>query len=643
MNEIEKLDLNSLNLKNKKIQEFKAIFPEVFSDGKIDIQALEREFGEWKEVDKERYGLTWFGKSNCIRVIQQPSIGTLRPSVADSENFNESENIFIEGDNLEVLKLLQKSYYGKVKLIYIDPPYNTSGDFIYPDNYQEGLQEYLKKTNQVDGKGLRLEANLDSDGRRHTKWLNMMYSRVKLAKNLLKQDGVILVSINDVEVANLRLLLNEIFGEENFLCQFIWNNDGNVDQQSKIKGVHEYILAYVNNSELFKAPKVIDPNIEETSKLFNDQIENSITKNGPANPPSRVVLPAGFPANFEEGSIEPRFDKFPHVHSKISVSNFALENPATLESGWSSKNLLELYIKNGCQPILDSEGKETVFALTSTGAIYVYKKRSDNQGHVLSVIRNVGTTKQNSNMLAAWGVNFSYPKPVFLIQYLVDIFTEKDSNDIVLDFFAGSGTTGHAILRANLSDGGNRKFVLVQLPEATDIPDCPTIAAITRKRLSASIKNEVAKNGGLNVANSLLGYRSFRLDSSNFSLWSGNQTSESINESLKLFAENIDQSRSSDDIFFEILLKAGFDLSSKFERLKIADKEVYSVEDNALLICLDKNLNIEVIEKMLELNPFQIICLDDGFKGDDQLKVNAVQTIKSRQENEETKTVFRVV
>ena len=324
--------------------------------------------------------------------------------------------------------------------------------------------------------------------------------------------GVLLASISDVEAASLRFILDEIFGEENFLCQFIWNNEGNVDQQSKIKGVHEYIVAYARTIEEVARPAVIDPNIEETSKLFNDQIENSITKNGPANPPSAVRLPEGFPANFEEGIIKTRTDRWPHILDEIVVKESQVQSPATIKSGWSSKNLLELFIANGCVPIQDNSGKESWFALTQTGAIYSYKQRSELQGHVLSVIRNVGTTKQNSSMLSKWGIRFSYPKPLLLLRYLVQIFTTPTSEDLVLDFFAGSGTLGHAVLEANSQDGGNRRFALVQYPEALSNE---SLFDLCKRRIECAIGQIDPNKLRMHASD---GFRTFKLDTSNIRL-----------------------------------------------------------------------------------------------------------------------------
>ena len=347
----------------------------------------------------------------------------------------------------------------------------------------------------------------------------MMYPRLKLARDLLRSDGICLVSINDIEAPALRFLLSSIFGEEQFLCQFVWNNEGNVDQQSKIKGVHEYVIAYARRIEDVATPTVIDPNIEEDSKLYNDQIENSITKNGPANPPSVVTLPVGFPATFAEGSLPARDGVWPEILDEVLVEESALIAPARLRSGWSSRNLLDLFTRNGCVPIADAGGKETWFALTPSGAIYSYKKRSEQQGHVLSVIRNVGTTKQNGNMLAGWGIDFPYPKPLLLIQYLVQVFTRQDAQDLVLDFFAGSGTSCHAVIAQNARDGGDRRWIAVQYPEPTEAADDgspKTLFEITVRRMvrAGSDLQSRAKDSAGDI-----GFRVFRLDSTNVRAW----------------------------------------------------------------------------------------------------------------------------
>ena len=625
----------STDIVAENIEQLKSLFPEVFTEDKIDFEVLKQLLGDVVNEREEKYGLNWHGKRQARQLALTPSTGTLRPCPEDSMDWDTTQNLMIEGDNLEVLKLLQKSYAGKVKLIYIDPPYNTGKDFVYHDDYRDNMKNYLELTGQIDSENRKLSSNTESSGRFHTDWLNMMYPRLKLARNLLQNDGVLLVSINDIEAPSLRSVLNEIFGEDNFLCQFVWNNEGNVDQQSKIKGVHEYIVAYAKIVEEVARPSTIDPNIEETSKLFKDQIENSITKNGPANPPSKINLPVGFPAAFEEGVLEPRTDQWPHILDQVVVQEGQIQSPATVESGWSSKNLLELFIANGCIPIKDSSGKETWFALTRTGAIYGYKQRSELQGHVLSVIRNVGTTKQNSNMLARWGIKFSYPKPVLLLRYLAQIFTSADSNDLILDFFAGSGTMGHATIDLNSLDGGHRRFCLVQLPEATDgmAEQDQTLFDLCRKRIECAINQMCNSSSGSGPS---IGFRVFKLDTSNIRAWEPNP--DDLEETLLESIDHIKSDRSEEDILYELLLKLGLDLCVPIETRTISGKSVHSIGIGTLIVCLDNKITQEEAEPLAvgisewhaELSPAgdsTIVFRDSAFEND-VAKTNLAATLE---------------
>ena len=627
----------SADIVTENLDHLKTLFPAAFSEGKIDFEVLKQLLGSAVDDHEEKYGLNWHGKHQARQLALTPSTGTLRPYPEESVDWDTTQNLMIEGDNLEVLKLLQKSYTGKVKLIYIDPPYNTGKDFIYRDKYRDNIRNYLKLTNQIDSENGKLSSNTEASGRFHTDWLNMMYPRLKLARTLLSNDGVLLVSINDIEANSLRLALNEVFGEDNFLCQFIWNNEGNVDQQSKIKGVHEYIVAYARRIEEVSRPSVIDPNIEETSKLFNDEIENSITKNGPANPPSKVTLPLGFPADFQEGVIPKRMDQYPHILAEIVVRESQLQNTATVESGWSSKNLLQLFIANGCIPIQDNLGKETRFALTQTGAIYGYKKRSELQGHVLSVIRNVGTTKQNSGMLKKCGVKFSYPKPVLLIRYLAQIFTTPGSDEMVLDFFAGSGTTGHAVLNLNELDGGHRRFGLVQFPEVVDdvSEECKTLFDLCRKRIECAI-DELSHPG--NIKQSSVGFRVFKLDTSNIRAWESDR--DDLEGSLLQNVEHIKSDRSEDDILYELLLKLGLDLCVPIETRTITGKSVHSIGAGTLIACLDELIDGDDIEplahgivewhaKLAPAGDTTVVFRDSAFT-DDVAKTNLTAILEQR-------------
>jgi adenine-specific DNA-methyltransferase len=301
----ERLDLHSPDILTERKQELLRLFPEISTEGgKIDFDRLKRVLGETVDPGRERYAMSWPGKADCFKSIQSPSIGTLLPCREESLHFDDSENLFIEGDSLEVLKLLQKSYLGKIKMIYIDPPYNTGKDFIYPDNYSESLQTYLAFTGQVDSEGKRFSTNTEVDGRFHSKWLNMMYPRLYLARNLLRDDGVIFVSIDDHEQDNLKKVMREVFGEEHFCATFVWNTEGNTDNQYAVKVNHEYVLAYYKDAAFATDAigRVIDPNTRDDSNLWKGIADNNVNKNNPENPPEIVVLPEGFPSKEEEFS-----------------------------------------------------------------------------------------------------------------------------------------------------------------------------------------------------------------------------------------------------------------------------------------------------------------------------------------------------
>jgi adenine specific DNA methylase Mod len=392
--------------------------------------------------------IDWLGKDDVVNHHKNIPYKTI--SCKEEIGDKDSENMIIKGDNLLALKSLLPYYANSVKMIYIDPPYNTGNtSWVYNDNMDSPLiKKWLNDTVNAE------------DLSRSDKWLCMMYPRLKLLKELLKEDGMIFISIDDAEVAHLKMICNEIFGSKNFVEMFIWNTDGNIDNQKKIKNNHEYILTYAKNIENFKAPSVIDPNIDKNSKLFKKYIENTIIKNGVKNPPSDIILPKGFPCDFEKGVIEKDIKGFPLKSADIIVKNYQTQNEVVLNSGWSSNSLCLEFIKNGYKPILDIKGQESIFKLKSTGAIYVYKKRTENQSHVLSVLKNIGSTQQMNSYLEKLGISFDYPKPLTLIKYLLSL--NDDSEAIILDSFAGTGTTANAVLEMN-KDGGNRRFILIEM------------------------------------------------------------------------------------------------------------------------------------------------------------------------------------
>lgn len=618
----EKLAITSLDIVADRRARLRELFPEVFREDKIDFAALERSLGEWIEPGKERYGLNWPGKAECMRIIQMPSIGTLRPRRDQSVNFDATDNLIIEGDNLEVLKLLQKSYYGKVKMIYIDPPYNTGKEFIYPDNYREGLRDYLKYSGQVDAEGMKVSANTETSGRYHSKWLSMMYPRLYLARNLLRDDGVIFVSIDDHEVDNLRRLCAEVFGEENFIGLITWRARNFADARP-MRGLsvdHEYVAIWGKGGEA-----------RITGKQ-RDERKYSNPDNDPRGPWTSCSL-------LGKATREQR----PNLHYDIVHPDTHEVFPAPPETGWIcrpetlEKKIEERRIlwprKPGGRP------REKVFLQELQSGVLGFP----------SVLDGIFTSDGTEEMRDLFQEQvFPFPKPSLLIRNL--LLQGMEADGIVLDFFAGSGTTAHAALDLNSEDGGKRQFILVQLPEKTEHPQYPTIADICRERVRRVIQkidaeDEAKDSLGLEKRPPR-GFKALQLTSSNFHVWDGDaEKIKNVEDQLKLFAQHVEPGRPDEDLLYEILLKAGFTIDSHIEPLSLAGKVVFSVAEGALLLCLDRELTLDVIEAMVnrEPTPSQIICLDAGFQGNDQLKVNAVQTVKARNRLKEGDLVFQVV
>jgi adenine-specific DNA-methyltransferase len=635
--EIEKLDLGTLNIVEEQKAKLKVLFPEVFTEGnKIDFERLKSTLGEEVDTGKERYGMNWPGKSECFKILQQPSIATLVPCPEESVNFDTTENLFIEGDNLEVLKLLQKSYLGKIKMIYIDPPYNTGNEFIYPDNYTESLETYLSYTGQIDDEGRKFSTNTETEGRFHSRWLNMMYPRLFLAKNLLRDDGVIFISIDDNEVDNLKKVCNEIFGEENFESSIIVQSNKRGQTYKNIAKTHEYILIYTKTS---------DAGIGEFEKSVESlHFEDSKGK-------------------FDWWELRNRNPKFgkrnrPNLYFPIYISTVELD-----ESGYSKVSVkkqgtftVEVFPKN-------SEGEDSCWRwgkdklvaedISSKTAVVVAKQKKNGEWNVYQKSRKSSTkaksiwddtgviSEQGTIQLGELGLSafFDHPKPLDLIKKSLQIGT--NDSDIILDFFSGSATTAHAILDFNHEDRGNRKFICVQLPEPTDPKSeaykagYKTIADIGKERLRRVIKkiNHENKDKLKFEENTIdLGFKVFKLAPSNFKVWNAavEKNTEAIERQLFDYIDHISHVSREDAILYEILLKSGFELSTKVEKLDLAGKTVYSIAHGALLVCLEKNLTKELFRAIAEKKPARCVCLDKGFQNDDQLKTNAVQTMKDK-------------
>ncbi len=616
--EAEKLALESLDISAERRDEILRLFPEARTDGgKIDFDQLKRALGEAVDAGKERYGLVWPGKAECFKTIQAPSLATLRPAPEESVNFDTTENLIIEGDNLEVLKLLQKSYLGRIKMIYIDPPYNTGNDFIYPDTYAESLQTYLQYTGQVDAEGRKFGTNTEADGRYHSKWLNMMYPRLYLARNLLRDDGLIFVSIDDTEVENLRRLCNEIFGEESFVTQFVWKSRVSEDTRAKtgVSSDHEYIVCY-GAAALRGAEK-------DTSKFANPDKD--------ARGPWRSADLTGLATK----------DARPNLH-------YDLVNPETKINYGCPPKGWRYDPKTMAQKIVE---KRILWPADSTGRprhkLFAQEIASEFK-NISSLILDVNTAQGTRELNEIFGEElFPFPKPSSLVRKFIEQAAGDD--DIVLDFFAGSGTTAHAVLAENNERISSRKFILVQLPEPTRTkrPDGAweetaasragylTVGDLTKERVRRVIDKlakQEAESPKLGHEKRDLGFRCFKLADSNFKAWDSGAPNDAaaLGEQLTLHIQHVQKGRTGADILYEVLLKSGFPLTAPVEKLQLVGKEVFAVADGAMLVCLEHELTLDLIRAMAEKKPERAVCLDEGFAGNDQLKTNAVQTFKNK-------------
>jgi adenine-specific DNA-methyltransferase len=646
---MEKLKLHTPDLTAQNIDKLAQLFPDCVTETRdeqgsvtqvIDFDQLRQELsGSVVEGPQERYHLDWPGKREAILAANAPIAKTLRPCREESVDFDTTKNIFIEGDNLDALKLLQETYLGKVRLIYIDPLYNTGSDLLYKDDFAEDSEAYFKRSNQMDPNGNRMVTNTEANGRFHSDWLSFIYPRIKLSRNLLTNDGIFLASINDIELQNLKSLCDEVFGFKNRLATFVWVNEGNIDNQSKIKTNHEYIVAYARDERSFLPPAVIDPNIPETSKLFKDFIENTIVKNGPANPVGDITLPPGFPADFDEGIVEPKADFWPKLSCPVTVSSGVTQNRVVLSSGWSSKELAQEFIAGNFQPIVDLKGQESRFFLSKTGALYVRKVRSDSQSHVLTVLRGMGTVQEASSELAEMGITFSYPKPVSLIEYLVRV--GSSDCDIIMDLFAGSGTLGEAIFRLN-SKAGKRRFVLVQIPEELDVASekggvsQKTVAEIGKERLrkvGAKIKSDTS----LTAPNLDTGFRVLKINTSNMrEVYYAPDAVAQVD--LLGQVDNIRPDRTPEDLIFQVLVDWGLDLALPIVEETIGEKTVFFVDSNALAACFDFGITDELVKEIAKRKPLRAVFRDASY-GSDSVKINVDQIFRLLSPDTEVRSI----
>ena len=627
----------SLDLKEENLNRLKEIFPEVFEEGKIDFEELRLLLGDNVEEKEERYEFNWNGKRDAIRIAQTPSTGTLRPDKDSSKNWDDTENLYIEGDNLEVLKLLQKSYFGKVKMIYIDPPYNTGKDFIYKDNFRDNIANYKEITSQTT------KANPETNGRYHTDWLNMMYPRLKLARNLLRDDGVIFISIDENEQLNLKILCNYIFGEENFAGEIVWKNSSKNDQ-AYISIQHEYIICYTKNKncnkgdwkekkegldEIFKAfekmKKELNSDWDEIHKrailwykqfseanpIFSSKHYNWMDANG-------VYFPADISGpNYGQY----RYDVIHPVTGKIC------KQPA---SGWRfpKETMLER-ISNG----LVHFGKDE----TTIPNNKVYLKDTQFQS-LTSIKYKDGRVASKELEKLMDGKVFTNPKDLNLLNLLFDAIG-VDDNDLVLDFFSGSATTAHTVMQMNVNMTGNVKYIMIQLPEQTDEKSeaykagYKNICEIGKERIRRAGDKIVSENKDKEgIENLDIGFKVFKLDSSNLKSWDSSM--ENLEQNLLSMETNLKKDRSNEDLLYEILLKSGIKLTAKIEEIKVGYNTLYNIGCGALLVCLDDKITQDVIDEIPKhKSPYmetKVIFKEAGFMSD-AAKINAIQNLKQFQ------------
>jgi len=616
---MEKLDLTTPNFTDENIAKLAELFPNCVTESKgddgrvkhaIDFDVLRQEFSSTiVEGPVERYSLNWPGKREALVTANTPISKTLRPCREESVDFDTTKHIFLEGDNLDALKLLQESYLGKVKMIYIDPPYNTGNDFIYNDTFTVDKGEFDEASGQKDGEGGRLVANMDSNGRFHSDWISMIYSRLRLARNLLKDDGLIFVSIDDGEVANLRKVGDEVFGEHNFVAQIAWEK--RYTRSNNAKGFYslkDNILVYRRSETLDKIKEARTEKSDSSYKNPDNDPKGPWATSSYVNPATKEARP-----NLVYG-IENPFTKELVCHPTHAWKFGKNEHQNHVEDDrlWWGKDgaaqfpRLKIYLAELTEGLVPID-------------VWDYKSS--------------GTTDEGGQEIKELfgAALFDTPKPTKLILRMLGIATKSNSNDIVLDFFAGSSSTAHAVIQANAKDGGNRKFVMIQLPEALDEKSLAKKASFEN---IAELSKERIRRSGANVLaeechpewNKDIGFRVFKIDSSNMQdvHLSPDETKPDM---LAALEGNIKSDRTGEDLLFQVLLDWGVDLSLPIESQAIDGKTVYFVDGNALAACFDENINEDFVKELAVKQPLRVVFRDDGFASD-SVKINVEQIFK---------------
>lgn len=622
-----KLDMKTPDFADENIAKIAEIFPNCVTEVRdekgnltkaIDFDLLRQELSaNIVDGQRERYQINWPGKNEAIVKANESINKTLRPCREESVNFDTTQNLYIESDNLDALKLIEESYLGKVKMIYIDPPYNTGKDFVYRDNFTGDKEQHFIDSEQKNEEGGKLVANLETNGRYHSDWLSMMYSRLKKAKNFLKKsDGVIFISIDDNEVHNLRRICDEVFYESNFLAQLVWSLSSG-PQAGHFTRSNEVILAYARNKD--SLPYFAD-NSGGTIK------HGALKKISPVNPASEITFKAGSigyegdSAVFEGelGGSEKQYI----TKGKLKFINGILAEEVTIKAGWAMKNQLLSWL-NG-QETFDSKGQKVVrFYFNSQGILFYEKERGTVHPKTVILSADVGNTKTGSDEVIALmgGKYMDFPKPTSLIEFFCKIATNK--NDIILDFFSGSATTAHAVMKLNLEDGGKRKFIMIQLPEETDpngdaykagYKSIPELGKERIRRAGKKILEENKDKEG--IENLDIGFRVLKVDSSNMKdvYYTPDQTSQNT---LFDAVENIKEDRTGEDLLFQVLLDWGIDLMLPIVREEILGKAVFFVDGDTLAACFDDGIDEAFVKELAKREMMRVVFKDSGFKEDD--------------------------
>lgn len=615
------------DLQTELARRLQELVPEAISDGKVDVTKLTELLATDAADSSERFGLFWPGKKRALRAAQEPTTATLRPVKDQSKDWDTTKNVFIEGDNLEVLKILQKHYHGKIKMIYIDPPYNTGKDFVYPDNYKEGLETYLEWTKQVNEEGKKVSTNSESEGRYHSNWLNMMYPRLKLARNLLASDGAIFVSIDDHEIANLRLVLDSVFGESNFIENYMWESNFRPDNSSRVERENaQHILCYARNKPALGALVGAQKATEGLPSLTKSSMKESTLRLEP-NWVEFQIPDGTYPA----GDLGSGY----RLEDDVIISDGLAQNAFSLTGRviWSQP-YLEAQVAEGTKIVIKGKAfvpysrKVATSALAPTTLI-----PRDAVGDVLA-----GNAEIKSMFGAAV---FNHPKPTSLVKYLVRSLTSEDKDALVLDFFAGSSSTAHAVLALNAEDGGRRRFVMVQLPEPTPEGSTAreegfaTIAQLSRRRIE--LAGEALTGGGqatLGDDELDVGFRSYELIDTNFSKWSvaSDVEPDKFEQHLLGLRESAEDDATPGALLTELLLKQGYSLTEAISDVEVAGLPLCGVGGGLLLAYLDEHTKptLDQLRQVIDQEPARFVMLEDAFDGDDELKTNLAQLCKSK-------------